>query len=70
MSKNKSSKVVDTIIDFALIVAISFVIFSLAIYLGAPLWLSLIIVALWGAFTGYKPKALRKTFSFLYKDEE
>lgn len=69
MSEKKSSKVIDTIIDFALIVAISFVIFSLAIYLGAPLWLSLIIVAIWGGFTGYKPKIVRKPFSFLYKDE-
>ena len=70
MSEKKSSKVIDTIIDFALIVAISFVIFSLAIYLGAPLWLSLIIVAIWGGFTGYKPKIVRKPFSFLYKNED
>ncbi len=69
MENKNSSNIVDTIIDFAIIVAISFVIFSLTFYLGAPLWLSLIIVACWGAYTGYKPKLVRKIFPFLYKDE-
>ena len=69
MSEKKPSKVVDTIIDFAIIVAISFIIFSLLIYLGAPLWLALACVAIWGGITGYKPKMVRKPFKFLYKDE-
>lgn len=69
MAEKKPSKTVDTIIDFAIIVAISFIIFSLLIYLGAPLWLSLGCVALWGGFTGYKPKILRKFFKFLYKEK-
>lgn len=69
MSENKSSKVVDTIIDFAIIVSVSFIIFSILIYLGAPMWLSLTCVALWGGITGYKPKMVRKPFKFLYKED-
>ena len=63
----KNSKTVDTIIDFALIVLVSFIIFSLIIYIGLPLWFVLIVVASWGAYTGYKPKIVRKIFPFLYK---
>lgn len=69
MSKNKSTKVVDTIIDFAIIVGISLVIFYGSAFLGAPLWLQLLLVALWGGFTGYKPKIVRIPFKFMYKDE-
>ena len=66
----KNSKLVDSILDFALIIAISFIIFFGLTFLGAPLWLSLVCVALCGAFTGYKPKILRKPFGFLYKNSE
>lgn len=69
MSEKKPSKIVDTMIDFAIIVAISFIIFSVLMYLGAPLWLSLVCVAIWGGITGYKPKMVRKPFKFLYKDD-
>lgn len=70
MAQNKPSKVVDTIIDFAIIISVSFIIFYSLTLFGAPIWLSLTCVALWGAFTGYKPKIVRKPFKFLYKDEE
>ncbi|WP_024954390.1 hypothetical protein [Sulfurospirillum arcachonense] len=70
MSKNKSTKIVDTIIDFTIIVGISLIIFLSSTYLGAPLWLSLLLVAIWGGFTGYKPKIVRKPFKFLYPEEE
>ncbi len=70
MSEKKSSKIVDTILDFAIIIGFSFIIFYGLTYLGAPIWLSLGCVAIWGGFTGYKPKIVRKPFKFLYKDEE
>lgn len=69
MSKNKSTKTVDTIVDFAIIVGVSLTIFYGSSLLGAPLWLSLVLVALWGGFTGYKPKIVRIPFKFLYKDD-
>ncbi|MFK5880640.1 MAG: hypothetical protein QM482_00350 [Sulfurospirillum sp.] len=64
------TKLVDTILDFAIIVGISLVVFYGLSYLGAPLWLSLGLVAIWGGYTGYRPKAVRKYFKFLYKDGE
>lgn len=69
MSKNKATKTVDTIIDFAIIVGVSLFIFYGSALLGAPLWLQLLLVALWGGFTGYKPKIVRIPFKFLYKDD-
>jgi len=69
MSKNKTTKTVDTIVDFAIIIGVSLTIFYGSSFLGAPLWLSLILVALWGGFTGYKPKIVRIPFKFLYKDD-
>ena len=69
MSKSKSTKTVDTIIDFAIIVGVSLLIFYGSALLGAPLWLQLLLVALWGGFTGYKPKIVRIPFKFLYKDD-
>lgn len=68
MADKKPSPVVDTIIDFAIIIAISFLIFLGLTTLGAPLWLALVFVALWGAYTGYRPKLVRKIFPFLYKE--
>lgn len=70
MAENNSSKIIDTIIDFAIIVSISFLIFISLTYIGAPMWLALIVVALWGAYTGYKPKIVRKILPFLYKKED
>jgi len=70
MSKNKATKTVDTIIDFVIIVGVSLTIFYGSALLGAPLWLSLLLVAIWGGFTGYKPKIVRIPFKFLYKDED
>jgi hypothetical protein len=70
MSQKKPSKAIDTILDFAIIISVSFIIFYLLTLFGAPLWASLGCVALWGAFTGYKPKWIRKPFKFLYKDEQ
>ncbi len=64
------SKLVDTILDFAIIVGFSLIIFYGLSYLGAPLWLSLVCVAIWGGYTGYRPKIVRKYFKFLYKDDE
>jgi hypothetical protein len=69
MSKNKTTKMVDTIVDFAIIIGVSLTIFYGSSFLGAPLWLRLILVALWGGFTGYKPKIVRIPFKFLYKDD-
>jgi len=68
--KNNSTKVVDTILDFAIIVGVSLTIFYGLALFGAPLWLQLLLVAIWGGFTGYKPKIVRIPFSFLYKDDE
>ena len=70
MSKNKSTKLVDTIIDFAIIIGVSLTIFYGSALLGAPIWLSLLLVAIWGGFTGYKPKIVRTPFKFMYKDED
>ncbi|WP_331774413.1 hypothetical protein [Sulfurospirillum sp. 1612] len=64
------TKLVDTILDFAIIVGVSLILFYGLTFLGAPLWLSLICVAIWGGFTGYKPKIVRKPFKFLYKDDQ
>jgi len=69
MSKNKATKVVDTMLDFAIIVGVSLTIFYGLAFFGAPLWLQLAAVAIWGGFTGYKPKIVRIPFSFLYKDD-
>jgi len=69
MSKSKSTKTVDTIIDFAIIIGVSLIIFYSSAFFGAPLWLQLLLVALWGAFTGYKPKIVRIPFKFMYKDD-
>ena len=69
MSKKKSTKIVDTILDFAIIVGVSLTIFYGSALLGAPLWLQLLLVAVWGGFTGYKPKIVRIPFKFLYKDD-
>jgi hypothetical protein len=63
------TKLVDTILDFAIIVGISLGIFYGLALLGAPLWLSLTVVAIWGGYTGYKPKVVRKYFKFLYKED-
>jgi len=67
---SKSSKTVDTIIDFAIIIGVSLSIFYGSALLGAPLWLQLGLVAVWGGFTGYKPKIVRIPFKFMYKDDE
>ncbi len=64
------TKLIDTILDFAIIVGISLIIFYGLSYFGAPLWFSLICVALWGGYTGYKPTIVRKYFKFLYKDDK
>jgi len=64
------TKLVDTILDFAIIVGISLIIFYGLSYFGAPLWLSLVCVAIWGGYTGYRPKMIRKYFKFLYKDNQ
>lgn len=69
MSNNKSNKTVDTIIDFAIIIGVSLTIFYGSALLGAPLWLQLLLVAVWGGFTGYKPKIVRIPFKFMYKDD-
>ena len=63
------NRIIDTILDFAIIVGISLVIFYGLSYINAPLWLSLGSVAVWGGYTGYKPKIVRKYFKFLYKEE-
>lgn len=70
MSKKHSSNPVNTILDFAIIVGVSLTIFYGTALLGAPLWGQLLLVALWGAFTGYKPKIVRLPFKFLYKDDK
>jgi ABC-type antimicrobial peptide transport system permease subunit len=70
MAKNNRTKMVDTIIDFIIIIGVSMTIFFGAGLLGAPIWLQLLLVALWGGYTGYKPKIVRKPFSFMYRDDE
>jgi len=70
MAKNNSTKTVDTIIDFMIIIGVSLTIFYGSGILGAPTWLQLLLVALWGGFTGYKPKIVRIPFKFMYKDED
>jgi len=70
MAKSNSTKTVDTIIDFLIIIGVSLTIFYGSALLGAPLWLQLVLVALWGGFTGYKPKIVRIPFKFMYKDED
>lgn len=70
MSKKESTKIVDTIIDFSIIVGVSLTIFYATALLGAPLWLRLVLVAIWGGFTGYKPKIVRIPFKFLYRDDD
>ncbi|MCF6172920.1 MAG: hypothetical protein L3J44_03960 [Campylobacteraceae bacterium] len=64
------TKLVDTMLDFAIIVGFSLAIFYGLSYLNAPLWLSLGCVAIWGGYTGYKPKIVRKYFKFLYKEDK
>jgi len=64
------TKLIDTILDFAIIVGVSLIIFYGLSYLNAPLWLTLGLVAIWGGYTGYKPKIVRKYFKFLYKDDK
>lgn len=66
----KKTNIIDNIIDFALTTAVSFIIFFGLMFLGAPLWASLVGVAIWGGFTGYRPKLFRKTFKFLYRSED
>ncbi len=63
------TKLIDTMLDFAIIVGISLIIFYGLTYLGAPIWISLGCVAIWGGYTGYKPKIVRKYFKFLYKED-
>ena len=63
------TKLIDTILDFAIIVGVSLVLFYGLMALNAPLWLSLAAVAIWGGYTGYKPKIVRKYFKFLYKED-
>ena len=70
MSKSSTTKTVDTIIDFMIIIGVSLTIFYGSDMLGAPTWLQLLLVALWGGFTGYKPKIVRIPFKFMYKDED
>ena len=70
MAKNNSTKTVDTIIDFMIIIGVSLTIFYGSGILGAPTWLQLLLVALWGGFTGYKPKIVRIPFKFMYKDDD
>jgi hypothetical protein len=70
MAKNNSTKTVDTIIDFMIIIGVSLTIFYGSGLLGAPTWLQLLLVALWGGFTGYKPKIVRIPFKFMYKDDD
>ncbi len=70
MSKKQTTKTVDTIIDFLIIIGVSLTIFYGSGILGAPTWLQLLLVALWGGFTGYKPKIVRIPFKFMYKDED
>jgi len=69
MAKNNSTKTVDTIIDFLIIIGVSLTIFYGSSLLGAPIWLQLLLVAIWGGFTGYKPKIVRIPFKFMYKDD-
>ncbi len=69
MSKSNTAKTVDTIIDFAIIIAVSLTIFYGSGLLGASTWVSLSLVALWGAFTGYKPHIVRTPFKFMYRDD-
>ncbi len=64
------TKLIDTMLDFAIIVGVSLIIFYSLSYFNAPLWLSLGLVAIWGGYTGYKPKIVRKYFKFLYKDDK
>jgi hypothetical protein len=70
MAKNSTTKTVDTIIDFMIIIGVSLTIFYGSSLLGAPLWLQLLLVAIWGGFTGYKPKIVRIPFKFMYRDDE
>ncbi len=69
MPKDKATKTVDTIIDFLIIIGVSLTIFYGSSLLGAPIWLQLLLVAIWGGFTGYKPKIVRIPFKFMYKDD-
>lgn len=69
MSKSNATKSVDTIIDFVIIIGVSLTIFYGSGLLGAPIWLQLVLVALWGGFTGYKPKIVRMPFKFMYRDD-
>ncbi|MDD3323752.1 MAG: hypothetical protein PHN38_01335 [Sulfurospirillaceae bacterium] len=70
MSQKNASNFINTVMDFAIITVISLVIFYTTSLLGAPLWLSIGLVVVWGGVTGYKPKMFRNTLKFLYKDEE
>ena len=69
MAKSNTTKTVDTIIDFMIIIGVSLTIFYGSGMLGAPTWLQLLLVAVWGGFTGYKPKIVRIPFKFMYKDD-
>jgi len=70
MAKDKKTKMVDTIIDFIIIIGVSLTIFFGSALLGAPFWLQLLLVAIWGGFTGYKPKIVRIPFKFMYRDDD
>jgi hypothetical protein len=70
MAKDKNTKIVDTIIDFIIIIGVSLTIFFGSALLGAPFWLQLLLVAIWGGFTGYKPKIVRIPFKFMYRDDD
>jgi hypothetical protein len=69
MAKSNTTKTVDTIIDFLIIIGVSLTIFYGSSLLGAPIWFQLLLVAIWGGFTGYKPKIVRIPFKFMYKND-
>ncbi|MBE0490643.1 MAG: hypothetical protein IBX44_00155 [Sulfurospirillum sp.] len=70
MSKPSNTKTIDTIVDIAIILFVSLILFYTLTSFGLPLWLALVCVGIWGAFTGYRPQFIRKTFSFFYKQEK
>lgn len=68
MNEPKKTNSIHIIYDFIIIISVSFLIYYGLLFLGAPLWLVIALLVTWGAVTGYKPKAFRKFFKFLYHD--
>ncbi len=64
---NEKDKKINGLIDIFLTVVIAFFIYTSLVFINAPLWLTLGVIALWGGLTGLKPEILRKTFKFLYR---